>query len=229
MTTSFLRLPRTYDTSLLARDLEVCIAENWKSHFNTQDYSGDWKALALYSASGAADDIGTAPVGEFRPTPLLARCGYFREIIESFQCPREAIRLLQLAPGSVVHEHRDRQLGYEFGSLRLHVPIQTNDEVDFVVGGQRLDMKGGELWYANFDLPHSVVNRGQRARVHLVIDLKRNEWTDDLFRSAGYDFEAERAAQKPDPETRRLMMAELEKMDTEGARMLLKQMRAEEF
>jgi quercetin dioxygenase-like cupin family protein len=222
----WLRLEPTYDVELLARDLAICVEAEWQRHFNTQDYSGTWTSLAFYSASGREEDIATHG-GPFVPTPLLQRCEYIREILDGFQCAKESVRLLQLAPGSQIHEHRDNRLAYEFGALRLHVPIRTSAGVDFIVDGERLEMQGGELWYANFNLPHSVNNNGEESRVHLVIDLTRNEWTDDLFRRAGYDFEAEKRCLEPDLETRRRMMEELARMDTEGARMLLEQMRKE--
>jgi len=203
------------------------VETEWQKHFNTQDYSGDWTSIAFYSASGREGDISTAPTREFVPTPLLERCDYIREILDGLKCDKESVRLLQLAPGSQIHEHRDSGLAYEYCSLRLHIPILTSEGVDFIVGGERLEMKAGELWYANFDLPHSVQNNGEAARIHLVIDLIRNEWTDELFRVAGYDFEAEKRCLQPDTETQRRIMEELARIDTDGARMLLEQMRKE--
>ena len=220
-----LRLPPTFDTEKLAADLARSLETEWPSHFNTNDYAGGWTSLALYSASGRADDIFTAPSEGYRPTPLLERCDYFREVIDSFDCPKESVRLLNLAPGSVIHEHRDLKLAYEFGTFRLHVPIRTSPDVDFIVGGENVPMEGGECWYANFDLPHSVANRSTTPRVHLVIDGVRNAWTDELFAAAGYDFAAEERALRPDDETQRKIMAELERMDTDASRALLKTMR----
>lgn len=219
-----MRLPLTFDTERLAQDLALCVESEWPSHFNTQDYSGTWTSIALYSATGNENDIATYPTEHFQPTPLMERCPYFREIVDSFQCEKGSVRLLNLAPGSQIHEHRDRKLAYEYGLMRLHIPVQTSEGVDFIVGGDKVEMKGGELWYANFDLPHSVHNRGEKARVHLVIDLRRNEWSDELFRSAGYDFEEEKRCLQPDPETQRLIMEQLALMDTDASRQLLKGM-----
>jgi hypothetical protein len=94
----------------------------------------------------------------------------------------------------------------------------TGPDVDFVVGGERLPMESGECWYANFDLPHRVHNRGVAPRVHLVIDCKRNAWSDGLFASVGYDFEAERRLLEPDPETKRRIVEALRIMNTETSR-----------
>ena len=42
-------------------------------------------------------------------------------------------------------------------------------------------MSEGEAWYLNFNLPHSVENNGERARVHLVIDCLVNDWMRNFF------------------------------------------------
>lgn len=215
-----LKLPFTFETMLLNRDLELCLADEWSRHFNTQDYSGDWTSISLYSASGKTTDIFTAASAQFIATPLAGKCIYFNEIITSMQSEKESVRLLHLAPGSSIHEHRDRGLAYEYNTFRLHIPVLTSADVDFIVGGEQLTMQAGECWYANFNLPHSVNNRSNASRIHLVIDCKRNAWTDELFGKAGYDFDAEHKALQPDRETLLQMIAELERLNTETSHAL---------
>ena len=53
-------------------------------------------------------------------------------------------------------------------------------------------MQAGSAWYANINLPHSVQNKGKNDRIHLVIDCLRNDWSDKLFASMGYDFDYEK-------------------------------------
>lgn len=219
-----LKLPFMFDETLLVRDLSLCVETTWNKHFNTNDYTGDWTSISLYSATGNPQDIRTFSSETFRPTPLLGLCDYFRSVIDAFQCEKEAVRLLQLAPGSVIHTHRDRGLAYEHRVFRLHVPLQTNPDVEFIVDEKRMDMRAGECWYANFDLPHRVNNPGPAARVHLVIDCKRNDWSDDLFGKAGYDFEAEKCALEPDAETKRRIQEELLRMNTEMSRKMAQQL-----
>jgi hypothetical protein len=219
-----LRLPFLFDTTLLGRDLSACLAEEWKQHFNQNDFAGTWNGIALRSVTGSAQDIYAHPVeNAWHDTPLLARCPYFREVVDRFACEKETIRLLRLAPGSIIKEHRDRGLGYAFGVFRIHIPILTDTNVSFRVGGEELPMKSGECWYADFDLPHSVANESASERVHLVIDCIRNAWSDELFREAGYDFEAEKKKLEPDPETKRRIQEELLRMNTETSRKLAQQ------
>jgi hypothetical protein len=219
-----LLLPFTFDVQLLLSDMRICSALTWRKHFNNSDYSGDWTSIALYSASGDAEDIHTFG-GTFQPTALLNQCSCFPEVISSFACDKESVRLLNLAAGSVIHEHRDRGLRYEEGTFRLHIPLQTNPDVDFIVGGQRMDMQAGECWYANFDLPHSVHNRSNENRVHLVIDCLRNEWSDALFGAAGYDFQREKEVLAPDQKTTLAMIAELERLNTDTSRAMIAELK----
>ncbi len=117
--------------------------------------------------------------------------------------------------------------GYQFDVFRVHIPIETSEQVRFLVGGQRLDMRQGECWYADFSLPHSVENCGATARVNLILDCKRNEWSDKLFRQAGYDFDAEARNRKLDRATRAMVIARLSEMKTDTAERLIKQLEAQ--
>lgn len=222
---SFLKLPFHLDPSKLQRDLDACLALNWKQHFNQHDFSGDWSGIALRSASGNETDISSHPGSVFIDTPLLEGCPYFREIFSMMECEKETIRLLRLAPGSIIKEHRDRGAGYQFGSFRLHIVIRTHEDVSFKVDGGEVPMKSGECWYADFDRPHSVANNSDQDRVHLIMDCNRNEWSDELFAKAGYDFSLEKKG--PDDETFNRMIAELERLDTETSRNLILKMKNE--
>jgi aspartyl/asparaginyl beta-hydroxylase (cupin superfamily) len=90
---------------------------------------------------------------------------------------------MRLKAGSSIREHRDYQLGFEDGEVRLHIPVVTNTEVEFVLDGVRSDMKEGECWYHNFNLPHRVANRGTVDRVHLVLDCVVNDWLREMLLS----------------------------------------------
>jgi hypothetical protein len=116
---------------------------------------------------------------------------------------------MRLAAGSEILEHHDPGASYAEGFFRLHVPITTNPDVDFIVGGAGITMQAGECWYADFTLPHSVRNRGKSDRIHLVVDGRRNAWSDALFSRAGYDFAAEAESRRPRRETTLQVIAEL--------------------
>ena len=112
---------------------------------------------------------------------MLARCSYVAEVLATFKCELESARFLRLGAGSNIREHRDYQLGYEDGVVRVHIPVQTNPQVEFYLDGQKIDMKEGEVWYLNFNLKHRVVNGGESDRVHLVVDCALNDWLRAFF------------------------------------------------
>lgn len=220
------KLPQTYDIERLKTDLNLCQNIDWLLHFNQYDYTGKWLSLALRSISGSESDILATPNATFQDTPTLNKCLYFKEIIDSFLCKKEAVRLLSLSPKSYIKEHKDSAAGYEDGFFRIHIPIQTNDKVVFTVNKKALTMREGECWYANFNKPHFVSNEGITDRIHLVIDCLRNDWSDQLFATFGYDFEEEKKS-KYDRQTKLMMIQQLSLMKTARADSLIEQLREE--
>ena len=183
-----LRLPFAFDHGLLAADLQPLQASQWTRHFVTENYQGDWSVIALRGPAGArhpiqmiySDPTATA----FEDTPMLAACPYYRTVLDSFACPLQAVRLMRLTPGSVITEHSDHDLCFEHGSVRLHIPITTNDGVVFELNRRRVILEAGSCWYLRLSDPHSVANRGDADRVHLVIDAGVNEWVEAAFAAA---------------------------------------------
>jgi hypothetical protein len=105
-------------------------------------------------------------------------------VLAAFACPLQAVRLMRLAPGSVIKEHHDHDLSFEQGMVRIHIPVVTNERVDFRLNGARVAMPAGSSWYLRLSDPHSVANRGADDRVHLVIDAGVNDWVAALFERA---------------------------------------------
>jgi hypothetical protein len=183
-----LRLPLAYDPVRLAADMEAISASGWIAHFVTQNYDGDWSVIPLRGPAGARHPIqmiySDPTCTEFADTPLLAAAPYLRQVLASLACPLQAARLMRLSPGSVIREHRDHDLAFEDGTVRLHIPVTTNDGVDFRLNGVRCVMPAGSAWYLRLANPHSVANRGDTDRVHLVIDATVNDWVRALFERA---------------------------------------------
>jgi hypothetical protein len=112
---------------------------------------------------------------------MLERCSYIPKVLKTFECELESVRLLRLGVQSNIIEHRDYMLGFEDGVARIHIPVETNPLVEFRLKGEVLQMREGEAWYLNFNLPHSVANDGKDARIHLVIDCLVNDWVSNIF------------------------------------------------
>lgn len=181
-----LKLPFEFEPALLQADLGRILAAEFVPHFNAAYYRGDWSAVPLRSIGGQAGQIYPDPTVKqgYADTPLLARCPYLREVLGALRCPQQAVRLLRLKAGSEIREHRDHELGFEDGEVRLHIPIITNPEVEFVLNQARVIMNEGECWYLNVNEPHRVANRGAADRIHLVVDCVLNDWLRDVLLAA---------------------------------------------
>jgi hypothetical protein len=106
----------------------------------------------------------------YADTPLMAHTPVLKKFLESLPFPLWSVRLMWLAPGSLIKEHRDPDLSFEQGEARLHMPLFTHEGVEFFVAGERVRMREGECWYINANLPHRVANPGPGERIHLVVD-----------------------------------------------------------
>lgn len=183
-----LRLPFGFDPARLAADLDAIAGAGWISHFVTQNYDGDWSVIPLRAQAGARHPVemiySNPSATAFEDTPLLAAAPYFRTVLARFSCPLQAVRLMRLAPGSTIKEHRDHDLRFEDGTVRLHIPVATSDAVDFRLNRVRCVMAAGTCWYLRLSDPHSVANRGTADRVHLVIDATVDGWLANLFARA---------------------------------------------
>ena len=183
-----LLLPLRFDAAALAADIAALSRADWVRHFVKQNYDGDWDVVPLRAKAGAThpimmivSDPGTS---EYTDTPLLHACPAIGAALAALACPLLAVRLMRLGPGSVIREHVDPDLDAEQGTVRLHVPLVTNPEVDVRLNGRQVFMEAGSLWYLRLSDPHSVANRGDTERIHLVIDATVNPWLATLLTDA---------------------------------------------
>lgn len=219
-----IKFPFIFDTKRLKSDVQKVLKQKWTDHYNKNGYSGKWTSIALMAKGGKSNEI-YASSNNSEPiinTEILEDCYYFKEILESFLFEKTAVRLLQLAVGAEIKPHTDNCLGYEDGSFRLHIPIITNNEVEFILDGNRVIMNEGECWYIDANFVHSVANRGAQNRIHLVIDGLRNEWTDQLFFAEAHPNQFTKPKPVMSDEQKKLVMAELQRMNSTVANDLIK-------
>ena len=180
-----LQLPLSFDPVLLRRDLDALSATPWTAHYVQQNYEGDWSVIPLRCAAGETHPIrmiySDPTATQFVDTPMLADCPYFQDVIAAFACEVRSVRLMRLTPGSIIKEHTDLDMGVESGSVRIHVPVTTNPDVEFRLNGSRVEMAAGQAWYLRLSDPHAVANRGASDRVHLVLDLVADDWLRGVF------------------------------------------------
>ncbi len=171
-----LKLPYTFDVSVIKSEI---------AQFTKKDF------YDIYNPSVAIETLWSkefiVPIGgphepvKFFANDSLKKCPYLLSIFELFECPVETFRIHSLDPGASISPHNDTGFSFEYGKVRLHVPIQTNDNVDIILEREQIKMREGECWYCNFDKLHEVHNRGNQTRVHLIIDCMVNDWLKEVF------------------------------------------------
>ena len=132
-----------------------------------------------------AEDYADGSWCDWLNTIELENAPYLKSIVESFQKHTTVtlVRLLRLAPNSVVKEHRDLTLGLEVEKsvIRLTIPILNKEHIEFYLNNTVVDMKPGECWYMRLTDPHRVINNGDTERVNLTIDMVPNDWVRNLI------------------------------------------------
>jgi hypothetical protein len=224
----YLQLPFYFDLPKMQQEVIELGNTNWKMHFQVKHYNGEWSAIPLRSIGGDANNNFISPVegaAQYSNTIFLEKCNYLNEVLQHFKCPLLSVRLLKLTAGTQVHTHKDAGLCYEDGLARIHVPIFTNNQIDFIVDNEQLTLLEGECWYMNFNLPHSVHNKSTEDRIHLVIDAEVNQWMKDLFALPTISNKKELAdAPIHTPEEQKEIIAALRLLNTEVANRLANDM-----
>jgi hypothetical protein len=183
---SYLKLPFSFDVAKLQHDLALVTRSPWIKHFNTQAYENDWSCIPLRSVGGRMDHILPIESEVFQDTEILQQCHYFQEVVAHFACEKTSIRLMSLAAGGVIKEHRDIGACLEDGITRLHIPIQTSPQVMFSIDHVPVHFSAGDTWYLNASCLHGVRNDSPFSRVHLMLDCVTNAWLKQVFDQAGW-------------------------------------------
>ena len=90
------------------------------------------------------------------------------------------VMLARMAPGGIIHPHRDENPAAKWPH-KIHVPLQTNEDVTFFVDGVGYHLAEGEAVEVNNMGLHAVENRGSIDRIHLIfeyydLDQAEPEW-----------------------------------------------------
>lgn len=79
------------------------------------------------------------------------------------------IMLARMAPGGVIHPHRDGNPSAKWPH-KIHIPLQTNPDVTFEIEGVAYFLPEGEACEVNNMGVHAVTNRGAADRIHLIFE-----------------------------------------------------------
>lgn len=156
------------DLELIKNTIVALQAYNWSPVWTDKKYAGDhWMTCPL--------------IEEFNYTPNFNDFEIASLIEGKMKCKLKNLMFYAMLPGGNIPPHRDMVGNVGLGGIRLHIPIVTNKDVNFVVAGQRVTMSVGELWALDTSYTHSVSNCGSESRIHIVMDVIINDWMQSLL------------------------------------------------
>lgn len=183
-----LRLPMTIDLPRLTHEIQSIPAEFW----------GEQRAIVHQSVDALfAKGYATAHRKPDEDRPVLARLPYLRSILYGlFPGAPGKCCIASLRPKSTVLMHRDGHVNdpekddtywysYFINTLRMHIPITTNEKVSFFCNGEFFHMAAGEVWTVNNSLDHAVINdHPTKERTHIIFDVHPVPQTLELIKKA---------------------------------------------
>lgn len=90
--------------------------------------------------------------------------------------------LVNMFGNSRIRKHRDRT-NMLFLCRRIHIPIKTNKDTIFMVNGEIESMAEGYIYEINNSKIHSVENKSNENRIHLIIDLLPDSIASNVFKT----------------------------------------------
>jgi hypothetical protein len=167
-------LPVSVDENAVLTELlrlnDACWTYQNRYSLTPQDF---WDGIALYSVSGRPDDLRVSDTSVQR-TPTARVCPYITEdLLPRFRAPWLRVVFYRLRAGATLARHRDTgENRLTCGIIRIHVPVITNPRVVMYLDGESYYFPTGTAWYFDATAYHSVENRGDEDRIHLVADFR---------------------------------------------------------
>ena len=103
--------------------------------------------------------------------PRKCFTGYGLELVEKLPMRSKKWLVTIHTPGTKLITHQDST-----DKIRVHIPIHTNEDSNWIIGGEEFHMEPGWAYLVNTTIPHSVENKGSTNRIHLYGKV----WTDDI-------------------------------------------------
>lgn len=94
----------------------------------------------------------------------------------------KAVMLARLKAGFSIDQHIDTAESYSF-IHKIHIPIQTGEKVQFYIDPHQYNLKEGMAYEVNNSVKHSVRNREDFDRIHLIFDYMNQSLLKDVKRN----------------------------------------------
>jgi hypothetical protein len=81
--------------------------------------------------------------------------------------------LTRIPPSGQIYSHSDEGEAADWYD-RFHLVISSAEKGNyFYSGDEQVEMKAGEIWWVNNHIPHSVKNKSEEDRIHMILDIQR--------------------------------------------------------
>ena len=160
------RLPLQLDAGKLRSEIARLPEALWSSNAGR---------VGVHRAADAVFLRGYAPAEGDKPVedrPVLTQLPSIRAVMDQMigATPLRSV-LARLPPGATIAPHRDDGAPYFAKTLRIHVPIESNDRTFMLCDGANYVMRPGEVWAIDNSAIHAVWNAHRTiARIHLICD-----------------------------------------------------------
>lgn len=158
---------------------------------NVKRYNGTCEELARIDANPLIEWILAIPYEEWPQQPKLpdgklrpamtcdpnwhnfkAKAGPLVNTLMTLfpDCLADTRMLSAVMPGHNIAPHKDEQSAN--WRVRVHVPLLTNPQSQFIVGGVSHHLEPGKAYLVNTEAEHAVDNGGPTPRVHFMFDVR---------------------------------------------------------
>ena len=183
-----IKLPFSFDVEKMREEVTALQLKEYEYYNVIPLRAPAYQVDASIPEPPPAEDYADGSWTDWLDTPQLNQSPYLQTVIETFSkhTTVNLVRILRLAPDSVVKEHTDPTLGIQVpkSMIRLTIPIWSGDDVEFYLNDEEVEMEEGECWYCNFDVMHEVYNKSDESRIHLILDCIVNDWLKEVFSNA---------------------------------------------
>jgi hypothetical protein len=160
------------DASRVRAEYEEVVAQaSWRKQ--NLFMNAGWEGVALFSLSGRSDDLTLVRHPPVQRTPAGALCRYIcDEVLPQFGARWLRVAFYKLEAGKKIGEHRDLvHDGFRRVTVRIHVPVITNQNVVMYVDRRPYYFAPGTAWYFDPTARHKVENNSTEDRIHLMADF----------------------------------------------------------
>jgi Aspartyl/Asparaginyl beta-hydroxylase len=160
------RLPLRVDSQRLFDEIQRIPQSAWGTRGGRIGVHRVAEAIFLRGFAPAEGDL---PIED---RPILSDLPYVQVIVRQLiAAPPLRCLLARLPAGGIIRMHRD-SAPYFGKTLRVHVPVETNELVAMLCRGLCYQLECGEVWVLNNSAEHAVCNsHPSRARTHLICDF----------------------------------------------------------